>query len=226
VPFQYLHDEIVVNAASSHGRRHCWFWLTKQPGRMADFSRWLVERGISWPANLWAMTSVTSQKTIGRVAQLLSVVGPIVRGLSVEPMLGPVALPEGFLRAVGQPWVIGGGPSGKGARPIHPDWARSLRDQCQAAKVPFFWKQWGEWFPKALMSEAEIQNFWKRRERDNDNWGVIGPKGDFFAGTSAWNGRGAGEPPDREHYMFRLGKKVAGRLLDGREWNEFPTVTR
>jgi protein gp37 len=77
-------------------------------------------------------------------------------------------------------WVIAGGESGPKARPMHPDWVRSLRDQCLAAQVPFFFKQWGEWICDAI-------------------------------------------DPDDRHPLFRkVGKKAAGRLLDGREWNEWP----
>ena len=78
--------------------------------------------------------------------------------------------------------MIAGGESGKDARPMHPDWARSLRDQCQAAGVPFLFKQWGEHAPQG--------------------WAV------------------GSEGP-----MVRMGKKAAGRELDGRTWDEYPAVT-
>jgi len=85
-----------------------------------------------------------------------------------------VAHPE----VAGLDWVIVGGESGPGARPTHPDWARSIRLQCQAAGVPFFFKQWGEWGPQ---------------DRGGGVWG-----------------------------MARVGKKAAGRELDGRTWDDFP----
>jgi protein gp37 len=104
-------------------------------------------------------------------------------------------------------WVIGGGESGPGARPMHPDWARSLRDQCQAARVPFSFKQWGEWAPG---SWAGIHS-----RKDVRTLGTNGRE-------MPWNAAGSGGmwSPVR---MRRVGKKAAGRLLDGREHMEFPS---
>lgn len=81
-------------------------------------------------------------------------------------------------------WVVAGGESGPKARPMHPDWARQLRDQCQAAGVPFLFKQWGEWMPHGVIPRGE--------ETMMDMW--------------------------------RVGKRRAGRLLDGREHNGFPEI--
>lgn len=67
--------------------------------------------------------------------------------VSCEPLLGDVALPKSFLSLGQRTWVIAGGESGRGARPCHPSWARTLRDQCVEAGVPFFWKQWGHLYP-------------------------------------------------------------------------------
>lgn len=136
------------------------------------------------------------------------------RFLSMEPLLGPVELglcdcDHGSVPApqnaggVTCPkcngtggrlvdWVIVGGESGPGARPMHPDWARSLRDQCQAAGVPFLFKQWGEWAPdEGFVSLSHPMH----------EWG----EGDAIT-TRSW----------------RRGKKAAGRLLDGRTWDEVP----
>jgi protein gp37 len=100
-------------------------------------------------------------------------------------------------------WVVCGGESGAGARPMHPDWARSLRDQCVAAGVPFFFKQWGEWaFKHAKNADTlEIKN-------NSDRWLNI-------AGGQGFHG-------DQVVRMARCGKKVAGRTLDDMEWNEYP----
>ncbi|MGM3015920.1 DUF5131 family protein, partial [Bacillus cereus group sp. BC329] len=90
--------------------------------------------------------TVVNQEEADRDIQKLLAVPARVRFLSIEPMLGPVDL-KMDLRATGRhvDWVICGGESGPGARPMYPDWARSLRDQCKAAGVPFLFKQWGEW---------------------------------------------------------------------------------
>lgn len=120
---------------------------------------------------------------------------------------------EEYERLAGIHWVICGGESGPGARPMHPDWARSLRDQCEAASVPFFFKQWGDFAP------------WKF----GTPWTVlecVHPDGRVGADCSIppceteseFNAALAGRAA-----MQRLGKARAGRLLDGREWNEIPS---
>ena len=149
-----------------------WLLLTKRPENVRGMTdiRWPD----SLPDNLWIGTSVEDQKTANeRIPHLLQVPTK-VRFLSCEPLLGPVSLNIHLsgcggsvfldcLRGIEEwgtddesdtsysenhiDWVIVGGESGKNARPMHPDWARSLRDQCQAAGVPFLFKQWGEWCP-------------------------------------------------------------------------------
>jgi protein gp37 len=190
-----------------------WLLLTKRPENVDA----MIPRGSMrqrYPANVWIGTSVEDQRRADERIPHLLAIPAAVRFLSVEPLLGPVDLSPWFGLAEGyewrdclcdeidpsdQPcltcegrlvlgqgsgihWVIVGGESGPNARPMHPTWARSLRDQCQAAGVPFFFKQWGEYGPC-----TEIP--------------------------------GQAADPD---CMFRFGKKLAGRLLDGREWNEFP----
>ena len=122
-------------------------------------------------------------------------------------------------------WVIVGGESGPNARPMHPDWARSLRDQCQAAGVAFFFKQWGEWLPfgqcidghqRAAVSRTTIES----NRTGNGAQTYFGkthwrhPDGYLVTGTT---------PGVRPEQINRVGKKIAGRLLDGREWNEGPS---
>ncbi len=103
-------------------------------------------------------------------------------------------------------WVISGGESGLGARPMHPDWARTLRDQCTAAGVPYFFKQWGEWAPG------------DHRKSEADDCALLGQNG-----ISAYAARGTW-PTELAPLalMQRVGKRAAGRLLDGRDWSEFP----
>lgn len=137
VPFEYLLSEIVQIAASGKGQRHVWLWLTKRPRRMAEFSDWLETKGIPWPDNLVAMTSVTSAETIGRVEQLWKVRSRF-RGLSVEPLWTPVVLPLD-----GIDWVVVGGESGSGAKPFQLEWARGIVRQCRQAGVAPFIKQLG-----------------------------------------------------------------------------------
>lgn len=158
----------------------------------------------TWPPeNLWLGVSVEDQaRAEERIPHLLATPAA-VRFLSCEPLLGPVDLrrgiygmpPNGERRGTslqGIDWVIAGGESGAGARPMHPDWARGLRDQCQAAGVPFHFKQWGEW---AVSKTCEALP---------DRPGCTGVQ--FEDGTC----------------MQRVGKKSAGRELDGRTWDELP----
>ena len=86
VPFEYLLEEIVKPASDGPGRRHDWPWLTKRPREMAKFASWLTERGIQWPDNLWAGTSVTSIQSTNRISNLLLVgSATTTRFVSVEP---------------------------------------------------------------------------------------------------------------------------------------------
>lgn len=177
-----------------------------------------------WPLpNVWLGVSVEDQKRADlRIPALLNTPAT-VRFLSCEPLLGSVDLKQA-VRTMGSErghgltssyvhasgccrkfhgidWVIVGGESGRAARPMAPQWATSLRDQCKAADVSFFFKQWGEYAPTGYL--------------------VIGAtsKGTLLAG----------EPVDDLGHrveLARVGKKNAGRELDGRTHDAFPAVTR
>lgn len=201
--------------------------------------------------NVWIGATICNQAEADRdIPKLLSTPAR-VRFLSIEPMLGPVdirwALPDirtgcchrcGFrtnrvggvcpadgetLRGdIGVDWVICGGESGPKARPMHPDWLRSLRDQCAAAGVPFLFKQWGEWAPRAgkiFGSGTDFQSL----DPSCTRWPQVSRLGEHGKDTRICENC----TPDmgEEVYMQRVGKKAAGRLLDGREHNGFPGVT-
>jgi protein gp37 len=198
-----LHQEIMVNWWSFDGRM-----------RGAE----------AWPLpNVWLGVSAEDQRRADeRIPHLLETPAA-VRFVSAEPLLGPIDLEPrlGTLMSRvgdmtfyedgshtfqdtetprilrGPDWIIVGGESGHNARPMHPDWARSLRDQCAAAGVPFFFKQWGEWAP---------------HEAGRPSWG----QPETFVG----------EPPHSARLMYRAGKSRAGRLLDGHEHNRMPEVRR
>ncbi len=112
---------------------HTFQVLTKRPERALTLSSKLP-----WPANVWLGASVESAEYVGRIAVLRSIRAS-VRFLSIEPLLGPLAP----LDLAGIHWVIVGGESGPGARAMHPDWVRAIRDECIKADVAFFFKQWG-----------------------------------------------------------------------------------
>ncbi len=107
--------------------------LTKRAHRLAELSAELP-----WPANVWMGVSVESQRYVSRIDELRAS-GAQVKFLSLEPLLGPLS----DLDLAGIDWVIVGGESGVGARPMRPAWATEIRDQCINAGVPFFFKQWG-----------------------------------------------------------------------------------
>lgn len=160
--------------------------------------------------NVWLMATVADQSEASRDITKLLAIPARVHGLSIEPMLGPIDLrglfhccpthdfDGGFcVQDCGDwrriDWVIAGGESGSKARPSHPDWFRSLRDQCTNAGVPFFFKQWGAWLP---IDQPEARGY-QCDDRSCHEWGK---------GLAS----------------IRLHKAAAGRLLDGREHNEFP----
>jgi protein gp37 len=141
VSFEFLDAEVITAVMSLEGQRHAWLWLTKRPGRMAQFSRWLTELGCSWPENLWAGTSITSKATLGRIDALLRVGNASTRRfLSVEPQVEALSL---MPRLPKLDWVIQGGESGESPRVFDLDWARSLLVECERSGVPYFLKQLG-----------------------------------------------------------------------------------
>jgi protein gp37 len=129
VPTPFIEQVFAVMAAARH---HTFQVLTKRAERLAALAPTLT-----WTPNIWQGVSIESQRYATRVELLRRIPAP-VRFLSVEPMLGPVKL-----RLTDIQWVIAGGESGPGARPLEDYWVRSLRDQCLRAEVPFFFKQWG-----------------------------------------------------------------------------------
>ncbi|KFX64221.1 phage Gp37Gp68 [Burkholderia sp. K24] len=138
-----------------------WLLLTKRIGNV--FEMVARARSHDWLAgrdNVWLGATIVNQEEADRDIPKLLVVPARLRFLSLEPLLGPVdleSIPWGGHRVSvlqgwnspdhGLHWIIAGGESGRDARPMHPDWTRSLRDQCAAAGVPFLFKQWGEWVP-------------------------------------------------------------------------------
>jgi protein gp37 len=134
-----LHDEVPesfiqeVFAVMAEARQHTFQVLTKRAERMAA----LAPR-LPWPKNVWMGVTVENADYVHRI-DLLRTVPAAVRFLSIEPLLGPI--PNLDLNGIG--WVVVGGESGPGARPMDPEWVRDIRDQCLAAKVPFLFKQWG-----------------------------------------------------------------------------------
>jgi protein gp37 len=186
VPLGFIRDVFDVMAETS---RHTYQLLTKRSKRLAQ-----VADRLHWPENLWMGVTVESDRYAFRADHLRDV-DAAVRFLSVEPLLGPVP----SLNLDGLHWVIAGGESGHGARPMHPAWVRTVRDQCEHAGVPFFFKQWGAWTP-AESAPTQV--------------GFDGSVSDAAENYAAVPGA-----PVR---MRKMGKSKAGRTLDGRTWDEYP----
>jgi protein gp37 len=185
-----------------------------------------------WPLpNVWLGMSVEDQGAANeRVPELLATPAAL-RFVSCEPLLGPVDLytwlpmleieresrcpDDAYLD-----WVIVGGESGPGARPMHPEWARSIRDQCSAARVPFFFKQWGEWLPEDQFGADGDK---PTAANTGARWGILDRAGNYFAETTAWNGRTGKASESGEVYMYHVGRRNAWRMMDGRIWEEVPT---
>ena len=217
-----------------------WQLLTKRPQNMGRMLP--PDWGDGW-LHVRLGTSAGSRTTAGQNVPHLLATPAALRFVSAEPMLGPVDLTRWLYPALdrhaaglsddplaasmlgrairsghaGGPmrpaldWVICGGESGANARPMHPTWATSLRDQCQKANTAFLFKQWGEWAPgenvpaeslKGVCADATVFN----NQWDFDQTGMADPE-------DKWDC-----PAD----VYRIGKKAAGRMLDGREWSEVP----
>lgn len=198
-----------------------WLLVTKRVGRAGE-----VLRGIdpNWSAapwrNVWLGATVVNQDEANRDIPKLLDTPAAVRFLSCEPLLGPLDLSKVLIPATGSPrsalghldWVIAGGESGTHARPMHPDWSRRLRDQCAAVGVSFFFKQWGEWRPPDACEDFDTL----RGRAASPPAFLVDEIGNVHCTHEA---AGGGALP-----MIRAGKKTAGRLLDGRTWNEWPAA--
>ena len=180
--------------------QHTYQVLTKRPHRLAR-----IASGLPFPPNVWIGTSVENAAVFDRIDSLRQVPAA-VRFLSCEPLLGPLTGIN--LDRIG--WVICGGESGPGARPMHPDWARTLRDVCVASGVPFFFKQHGDWAPAGIGVHVGVsrETEWSRHD--------IRPEQHWFPGHTADDQRFT------HTIVEKVGKKAAGRVLDGRTWDEYP----
>lgn len=211
-----------------------WLLLTKRIGnvdRMLDECARLMPEVLMWPMpNVWIGATICNQEEADRDIPKLLATPAAKRFLSMEPLLGPVQLSPCWLSkgcgfgndddpalskcfdcptdktrcawpSQAVDWIIVGGESGHGARPMHPDWVRSLRDQCNGAGTAFHFKQWGEWAP----SDAVLS-------RDRSRFAGVGS-------PYIWKEKPLGQSVRR---LGMVGKKAAGRVLDGRTWDEVP----
>jgi protein gp37 len=194
-------------------------WNTPAPAPLTRAPHW-VWVGVSAETQQWADIRLPA----------LAETPAEVRFVSAEPLLGPMRIRPDWLSRLR--WVIAGGESGPGARPMHPDWPRTLRDQCAAAGVAFFFKQWGEYLPAPVVDAPTSVN--GRAVQHPDGSAVSasirdrGPSGTFRAGAvramRPGDRNGLGVMLDPDTIAVRVGKGHAGRLLDGRTHDDFPAL--
>jgi protein gp37 len=211
VPFDFI---LKTFSVMWQARQHTFQVLTKRPGRMLEFAEWMHgdESLMLLSDNVWLGVTIESAAYLDRIDYLLQTPAA-VRFVSFEPLLDDVA--AGFEQGRGHEridWAIVGGESGPKmkARPMHPDWARALREWALCWGIPFFFKQFGTW--------KEIQ-FDKRDKGDilfSPTNGIVERLPDPFNGNA--------EEFKHTIAMRPVGKKRAGRILDGREWNQMPEV--
>jgi protein gp37 len=220
------------------------FFRTAHPGGCANEAFWRdvfatkaqlpKEFPKEWPLpNLWLGVTVCNQQEADEKIPLLLQIPAAVRFVSIEPMLESIQL--GGL-AFGQyedtgggdgihpdiafhdfephiDWVICGGETGHGARPMHPQWTRDLRDQCKAADVPFFFKGWGDWLPISQMPDGHADTLYHPApKRDPESIRQCKVAHSVIQAVF----------PMGAMTVFRVGKKAAGRFLDGVEHSELP----
>lgn len=174
-----------------------WLLLTKRPENIEKYAPWKGD----WPDNIWLGTTAENQHWADKRIPILMQHRAVVRFASCEPLIGALDLTPwlanpftGRRDRTGLNWVIAGGESGAKARPMNPEWASQLRDQCDESGTPFHFKQWGHWVPKELAGDSKRQ------------------------AVRVFNSRG--QPIE----LVGVGKHAAGRSLEGRNWDGFPLV--
>ncbi|MBN1348397.1 DUF5131 family protein [candidate division KSB1 bacterium] len=220
VPFDFIAhvwDEMICNP------KHRFIVLTKRPERMMAFENWYGDG--FYELNIAVGVSVENQKFADIRIPLLLNISAALRFVSVEPLLSRLKLinylpfPSNISEYISTPyknfldWVIVGGETGDQARPVHPDWIRTLRNEALDRGVPFFFKQWGEWIPLEMYTGSGYPIGDKRMGFFAENH--PGDKEFFYGGVSSHG-----------QHMVRVGRKKAGRLLDDVEWMQFPEMLK
>lgn len=224
-----------VFSVMSIARQHTYQILTKRPQRMArlvprlwwdcngdvHLNRFTADElgtpddqvAPATTPNVWLGTSVESDRYTFR-ADHLRATPAAIRFLSLEPLLGP--LPS--LDLAGIDWVIVGGESGPGARPMHPDWVRDIRDRCAAAGVAFFFKQWGSWMPYEPDGQPP---FWNGQDGISIDGHYLPADLSEHEPTGGWWWPAWAAGSDDGDCVWRRGPK-GRRVLDGQLWDEYP----
>jgi protein gp37 len=185
-------------------KQHTFILLTKRPTNAYRF----YQRNLKWDAghllsdNIWIGVSVESQKLAERRIPVLLSIPSKVKFISAEPLLGPIDLSK-IPGAEKLSWIIAGGETGPQARPCHPDWVRSLRDQCKNDGIPFFFKGWGVWVPSVqIVPSLSEKSYIGPIEKSTSK--------DFFTTTCC--------------VFQKTNKKISGDFIDGKQYHEIPKI--
>ncbi len=209
ISFEFIHKIFVsIRIVLRGGLDHRFIICTKRPQRMLEFWHWnkrefgkypnvhLADEKIVLNNHIWLGVTAENQQRADERIPILLQIPAAVHFVSAEPLLGPLDLSPWIDRLQ---WVIAGGETGPNARPMHSDWARKLRNDCQSANIPFFFKHFGEWVFTGDNATHALTSY-----------GALYKITDSKADTNG-------------HYLCsKIGKKYAGRILDGREWSEMP----
>lgn len=184
---------------------------------------------LGWPLkNIWLGVSVENQKTADERIHYLNEISAAVKFVSCEPLL----LEINFEKSLGDSlkwhagglkncisWVIAGGETGHNARPVHPDWVRSLRDQCENDGIPFFFKGWGEY---KQMDMTSLLKPFDIAESKKNKWTLWKDSNDIIFELIDIDGDFACTSEEECIPIQKVGKKQSGDLLDGKQYHEFP----
>ena len=205
VPFNLI-DEVfrVIQTRPDHTFQI----LTKRPELALEYCN---QRDTRMPDNVWMGATAGRFDVARRRLPYLAQIPARVRYVSAEPLLGPVDF--SFLwRPDKCPihWLIAGGESGRRARMSHPNWFRQVRDYCDKSHIPFFFKQWGTWWPSSQGCGGD-------EEEAKASRAVMDPNGNVITGNRR-------KLPEGTETFLRVGKQAAGRILDGVVHEAFPEL--
>ncbi len=225
-PMQWVNEVLKTISACP---QHIFILLTKRPKRAMQILKHLYGTRSVWPAkNIWLGITAENQETANERIPILLEIPAAKRFVSIEPMLGEVKLNQLIREEYGHAWVdncltgfnahgaggwyankldwvIVGGESGHKARPMHPDWVRSIRDQCKEADIPFFFKQYGEWIQVGECGNDDDSKYYHAKNCTRLN----------LSGNMGYHG-------EKAIYMMKKGKSKTGSELDGQHHKEFP----
>jgi protein gp37 len=204
----------------SDNRRHDILCMYAHLGGDAESHPIVYNAGWPFPNIFFGISAEDQERLEERVKPLMGLAEAGWKTfLSLEPLLGPVDLYKayGYGKSLQKiDWVIVGGQTGPGAEPMHPDWVRTIRDQCGDANVPFFFKHWGEWLPGDQVLDGPN---W--RDYANEIIALPVPHRITTNGADVTELAGLWDEPDAQ--VYRIGRKRAGRMLDGKEHDDAST---